>query len=257
MRGNVILLVFVILFTSITSAFLISDQGTNVRETATGNLLALGNVTIEIYDNTTAGNLVFSQEFNESIVNGSWNVMINPDLKYGISYWKNYAINDEDLDFDGNERLEFQSSIGKINNVSFINFSLISSCPVGSSVRLIYENGSVLCESDDDSGSSDLTNYALKNQSETFTGNITTSQTGFFGWLGNLVSRIAKLYVQDVDFNGTINGSGSINITGNISADYFKGDGSLLTNLTAGSETDPLFTSENASLWLEARNKAN
>ena len=149
MRGNVILLVFVILFTSITSAFLISDQGTNVRETATGNLLALGNVTIEIYDNTTAGNLVFSQEFNESIVNGSWNVMINPDLKYGISYWKNYQINGEDLDFDGNERLEFQSSIGKINNISFINFSLINSCPEGSSIRLVYENGSVECETDD------------------------------------------------------------------------------------------------------------
>src|SRR3989344_945316 len=243
MRGNVILLVFVILFTSITSAFLISDQGTNVRETATGNLLALGNVTIEIYDNTTAGNLVFSQEFNESIVNGSWNVMINPDLKYGISYWKDYKINTEDLDFDGNERLEFQSSVGKINNVSFINFSLINSCSTGSSIRLIYENGSVLCESDDDSGSSDLTNYALKNQSETFTGNITTSQTGFFGWLGNLASRITKLFVQDID------ASGNVNVTGNVTASYFIGDGSLLTNLPAGTESDPVFIAENSTLW--------
>jgi len=51
--------------------------------------------------------------------------MINPNLEYGKSYWKDYKINDEDLSFDGNERLEFQSSVGKVNNISFINFSLI------------------------------------------------------------------------------------------------------------------------------------
>ena len=45
----------------------------------------------------------------------------------------------------------------------------------------------------------DLTNYALKNQSETFAGNITTTQTGFFGYLGSLTSRITKLFVQDID----------------------------------------------------------
>ena len=66
--------------------------------------------------------------------------MINPSLEYGKSYWKDYQINGEDLDFDGNERLEFQSSVGEINNVSFINFSLINSCSIGSSIRLIYEN---------------------------------------------------------------------------------------------------------------------
>src|SRR3989338_5174994 len=207
------ILLFVLIFgilPNIVSAFLISDQGTNVLEIATGNLTALANLTISIYDSSTGGNLIFEQNSSNAIVNGSWNVMINPNLEYGKSYWKDYQINGEDLDFDGNERLELQSSIGKINNISFINFSLINSCSEGSSIRLIYENGSVLCETDDSGSgtSSNLTNYALKNQSETFTGNITTSQTGLFGWLGNLVSRIAKLYVQDVDFNGTINGSG-------------------------------------------------
>ena len=91
--------------------------------------------------------------------------MINPNLEYGISYYKDYKINSEDLDFDGNERLEFQSSVGEINNVSFINFSLVNSCTAGSSIRLIYANGSVECEVDDDSGgsgSSNLTNYAFK-----------------------------------------------------------------------------------------------
>ena len=154
-----------ILLPNFVSAFLISDQGTNVMDVATGNLTALANLTISIYDNTTGGNLIFEQNFSDVIANGSWNVMINPNLEYGISYYKDYQINGEDLYFDGNERLEFQSSVGEINNVSFINFSLINSCSAGSSIRLIYANGSVECEVDDDSGgsgSSNLTNYAFK-----------------------------------------------------------------------------------------------
>lgn len=68
-----------------------------------------------------------------------------------------------------------------------------------------------------------LTNYALKNQSETFTGNITTNQTGFFGWLGSLTNRITKLWVQDID---------AINIkSNNISSDnYFSKNLSGITN---------------------------
>jgi len=51
-----------------------------------------------------------------------------------------------------------------------------------------------------------LTNYALKNQSEIFTGNITTTQTGFFGYLGSLTSKITQLFVQQIDVstNATI-----------------------------------------------------
>ena len=244
------LFLFIVILPNFVSAFLISDQGTNVREVATGNLTALANLTISIYDNATGGNLIFEQNFSDTIANGSWNVMIDPDLEYGINYYKDYQINGEDMDFDGNERLGFQSSVGKINNVSFINFSLINSCSEGSSIRLIYENGSVLCEADD-SGSTetDLTNYALKNQSETFIGNITTTQTGFFGWLGSLASRITKLFVQDID------ASGNVNVTGNVTASYFKGDGSLLTNLSAGTESDPIFIAENSTLWTAINSK--
>ena len=51
-----------------------------------------------------------------SRMSSSWNVIINPNLEYGQIYWKDYSINGEDLDFDGSERLEFQSSSGLINN---------------------------------------------------------------------------------------------------------------------------------------------
>jgi len=57
--------------------------------------------------------------------------------------------------------------------------------------------------------------------------NITTTGTGFFGFLGSLVSRITSLFVQNIDFIGNING------TGNVTASYFIGDGSLLTGISS------------------------
>ena len=237
--------VLFVLSVTLTSAFLMSDQGNNVR-LANGTLLDYGNLTISIHDSSSGGNMIFNSTVQGAIINGSWNLMINPDVQYGQFYWKDYEINGEDLDFDGNERLQFQSSSGLINNVSFLNFSMIGSCSSGSAIKLVYSNGSVECESVSGGSNStvDLTNYALKNQSETFTGNITTTQTGFFGWIGGLTSRITGLFVRDID------ASGNVNALGNVSATYILGDGSLLTNLpAAGAESDPIFVAENSTLW--------
>ena len=44
--------------------------------------------------------------------------------------------------------------------------------------------------------------------------NITTTGSGFFGFLGSLSSRITRLFVTDVEFNGNINGSGNITTSG-------------------------------------------
>ncbi len=59
-------------------------------------------------------------------------------------------------------------------------------------------------------------------------GNITTSDTGFFGWLGSLVNRITKLWV------GEINATGNIVTSENVTASYLFGDGSQLTGITGG-----------------------
>jgi hypothetical protein len=65
------------------------------------------------------------------------------------------------------------------------------------------------------------------NSTQIITSNLTTINYGFFSFLGSLSSRINALFVKDISFNGSING------TGNVSANYFIGDGSLLTNLSA------------------------
>ena len=75
--------------------------------------------------------------------------------------------------------------------------------------------------------------------------NITAADTGFFSWLGNLTNRITKLFVQDIGFNGTINGTGNIETSKNVSAEYFIGNGSLLTSLPAGSGLTPVYLSSN------------
>lgn len=245
-----VLLVLLVILSSV-SAVLVSDQGTSVKNKTTGELLSLGNLSINIYDASSDGTLIYNQTFSDAIANGSWNLMISPSLEYGKIYWKDYSINGQDLDFDGNERISFQSSLGMINNASFMNFSLIGSCGDGNSIRQIYENGSVVCEADDNGGGANMGNYALKNQSETFEGNLTTSQIGFFGWLGSLASRITKLWVGD------INATGDIETTGNVTASYFIGDGGLLTNIPPGAETDPYwldnFTAYNSS-WSSTYN---
>src|SRR3989344_2587501 len=102
MKNKILLLIIVLgILSNVVSAFLISDQGTELREVATGNLTRLANLTIEIYDGSVGGNLIFNQSFSNAIANGSWNLMISPGLEYGKSYWKDYKINGEDLDFDG------------------------------------------------------------------------------------------------------------------------------------------------------------
>ena len=86
----------------------------------------------------------------------------------------------------------------------------------------------------------------------TVTGNVTTTDTGFFGWLGSLVTRITKIFIIDVDFNGTLIGGtvnisasdGNIDSSGNVTANKFIGDGSLLTNIPEGTLGSIINTTE-------------
>ena len=104
------------------------------------------------------------------------------------------------------------------------------------SVTLNYDEQYYLCYYRDgalkDSSKIARTPYSFRAQNITLSGveidqnlemgayNITTTGTGFFGFLGSLASRISKLFVVDVDFSGSIVGTGNITTTGNITADY-------------------------------------
>jgi hypothetical protein len=78
-----------------------------------------------------------------------------------------------------------------------------------------------------DKTSIEMWNDLIINKNVNITGNA-SANTGFFSYLGSLAVRITKLFVQDID------ATGNIETSQNVSANYFKGDGSLLTNLPAG-----------------------
>src|SRR3989339_731241 len=198
---------------------LLSDQGTDLKLVSTGELLSTGNITIYIYDSVTGGSLIYSNLFINNITNGSWNVVINPNLEYGKHYWKDYSVNGDNLNFSGNDRIEFQSPLGLINNASLFNFSLINSCAVGSSIRQVYENGSVLCETDDTgSGGNSSWNQSLANGlyiSQVEEGNLdvnsslysnsSTWWSGLSSWLsGWFVNNAGVLEFNETKLNNTI-----------------------------------------------------
>jgi hypothetical protein len=114
----------------------LSDQGTQVKDKSSGELLASGTITISIYDSLNGGNLIYTETFTNAIINGSWNVMLgenkNLPLEYGKVYYKDYVINGEDADFVNGagslvERQFFYSPLGnvaesdisKLNNLTF------------------------------------------------------------------------------------------------------------------------------------------
>ena len=96
MRKIIITFICIFLLTASISAVLLSDQGTNVKN-STGTLLSSANLTIEIYNATSGGTLILNQTFTDAIINGSWNLMLNASLEFGERYWKNYKINDSEI----------------------------------------------------------------------------------------------------------------------------------------------------------------
>ncbi|MEK6819773.1 MAG: hypothetical protein AABY03_01070, partial [Nanoarchaeota archaeon] len=119
----VILLFLSMNFISASLNVELSDQGSNVRTKSTGDLLTSGNLIVSIYDDATAGNLIYSETFTNAISNGTWNVMVGEGtslpLEFGKQYWRDYSINGEDVDFtlynlSAVERRMFFSPLGDI-----------------------------------------------------------------------------------------------------------------------------------------------
>ncbi len=132
----------------------LADHGVNVKLKSTGASLSSGNLTVLIYDAPTGGNLIYNETFVNKIINGSWNVMLgenssNPlSLEFGTVYYKDYRINEEDLNFtnltgDTTDRRFFYSPLGDIAG-TFIqqntNLTIGGNLSAGSRVFFVNNN---------------------------------------------------------------------------------------------------------------------
>ncbi len=156
----------------------LSDQGTGVVYT-NGTALGSGDLTVLIYTSSSGGTLIYNETFSDAISNGSWNVMLGSGVNLSLEFGKIYY---KDYLIAGEN-----ASFDGLDRQAFYS-------PLG------------------DINGSDLANDFYINT----TGNLSTTGIGFFSFLGDLVSRITSLFVQDIDFSGIISGdSGEINITSN------------------------------------------
>ena len=103
----------------------LSDQGTGVRAKSDNSLLSSGDLTIEIWDALSSGNIIHNETFAGAISSGSWNVILGANdsnkmaLEFGKAYYKDYKIAGEDADFSLNNgtvvgRQLFYSPLGDI-----------------------------------------------------------------------------------------------------------------------------------------------
>jgi hypothetical protein len=122
-------LFFFTLIIAISPAFALQDlmalQGTANN---LGDPIASGNLTITIWTQSTGGTLVYnsSTDYDGAITGGRFDIMLGDgsvelNLDYGVIYYMDMEIDGQDLDFNGTERRSFESSVGKITNISIVS----------------------------------------------------------------------------------------------------------------------------------------
>jgi len=131
-----VMLIFVVLLISSSVALAIiqsdlADQGRGVKDRSSGNLLATGDLSVEIWDSPTGGNIIYNETFANAISNGSWDVLLGDNgaiplyLQFNKKYYKDYKINGEDVSFTNStgrtmDRQPFYSPLGGINSTDTI-----------------------------------------------------------------------------------------------------------------------------------------
>jgi len=127
-----VMLIFVVLLISSSVALAIiqsdlADQGRGVKDRSSGNLLATGDLSVEIWDSPTGGNIIYNETFANAISNGSWDVLLGDNgaiplyLQFNKKYYKDYKINGEDVSFTNSTggtipRQPFYSPLGELGN---------------------------------------------------------------------------------------------------------------------------------------------
>jgi len=302
-----------------TMDVMLSDQGTGVKDKTTQQIMTLGNITIDVYDSLTGGNLIYSETFTNAIKNGSWNVMLGETtplpLEFGKAYYSDYNINGEDASFkDGTGatvgRQIFYAPLGDINGSKLIDGTLtkvkIETCANGQIMKM--SGGAWTCTNEaaftDTNCSIDGSCPAIVYNSDQSTLNVNSSTwwSSLSGWMAGwfyksgssiafnesklnstIDARTSMLgdnaswnegyadtkYLQTGDqrYNdtSTIN---SVNTNANARMDTLNSTKAATGNCPAGyamqnttatgvqcisipslSEVDPIFTSQNATIW--------
>ncbi len=87
-----------------------------------------GNITIEIWNNETGGSLIYNStdDFKNNITDGKLDIMLGSvtdlNLSYGTLYYLEAYVNNEELNFSGKDRQQFQSSVGNVSS-EYIEFN--------------------------------------------------------------------------------------------------------------------------------------
>ncbi|MFH1240147.1 MAG: hypothetical protein V1672_02925 [Candidatus Diapherotrites archaeon] len=203
---KVLLAVFVlfllIAFTS--SAFAIQQlMALHGQVTDTGNPIVSGNLRVYIYDDPTAGNLIYdsASDYDGSIVNGIFDVMLGDnttlDLNYGTHYYMDLAVDGTDLDFGANERQRFESSHGLVRTNSIMD-GTIANADIASDAAIAWSKVSKTGSNLSDIGWDSDFNTAFVTEADG--NNLYVLQTDGNTWYYNRTD-VNSLFVKQADGN--------------------------------------------------------
>lgn len=109
--------ILLILSFNVFASQLISYQG---RVGQSGNSLQNGNLTIFIYAQQNGGSPVWNQTYINSIKSGYFDVVLGNDslnalnLVFGTHYYLDMDVNNQNINWSGKDRIEFESNTGSI-----------------------------------------------------------------------------------------------------------------------------------------------
>ena len=198
-----ILILVLLLFIPIAYASDLMSFTANVKNSAGANINS-GNIVVEIYDDASAGNLIYNStsDFYNNISNGQVDVMLGSgtqqlNLGYGKDYYMEVYVNGADLDFRGKERQQFQAgignvSLGKMNVSSSFIPAVNSTFDLGNSVNGWWNN--------------------------------------IFGFTGYFLSKVG---IGTTNPTVALNVTGNVGVTGIVTANSFIGYGIGLTGVSS------------------------
>ncbi|HLC79485.1 MAG TPA: hypothetical protein VJG83_03560 [archaeon] len=197
------------------------------RIAQSGSSLSTGDLRVYIYDANVSGNLVYDSgsDFNNAINDGVVDVVLGSstqlDLNYGGYYYIDLSINGTDLDFNGSERKQFESSHGVVKTGSILDATITNSdisTTAGIDWAKISKTGADLNALK--WGSDFNSQYSRKTADDNVTGawnfaNNTTFSGGF--GLGGITIQNGVLYTQSLVILNDLNAATvtAIDVNGN------------------------------------------